>query len=106
MKEKIKRIVDHYGIDVQLKYLQSEVFELNEAVIRQRSNPLSFISMASSRLSGKMNTYTKNIAGEIADVMVMLEQIRLYYDIPTSEIKNIMEYKVDRQIKRIENNKE
>lgn len=30
MNEKLRKIINHYGMDKQLKYFQSEVFELNE----------------------------------------------------------------------------
>ena len=42
------------------------------------------------------------ITEEIADCYVMLEQFKLYYGISDEEIKNLMDYKIDRQIKRIE----
>ena len=44
----------------------------------------------------------EHIKEEIADVMVMLKQFQLYYDIPTEDIKAIMKNKVDRQPERIE----
>lgn len=31
MKEDLLKIIEHYGVMPQLKYFQSEVFELNEA---------------------------------------------------------------------------
>lgn len=34
MKDKINEIVNYYGIMPQVKYWQSEVFELNEAIIK------------------------------------------------------------------------
>lgn len=46
----------------------------------------------------------KHIAEEIADCYVMLEQFRLYYGIPKEKIKEVMEYKINRQINRIEDN--
>lgn len=33
MNEKLRKIVNHYGINTQLKYFQSEIFELNEACL-------------------------------------------------------------------------
>ena len=32
MNEKLLKIINHYGVMPQLKYFQSEVFELNEAI--------------------------------------------------------------------------
>lgn len=36
MNEKLRKIINHYGMDKQLKYFQSEVFELNEAIIKKK----------------------------------------------------------------------
>ena len=35
VNEKAKVIIDHYGVLSQLKYFQSEVFELNEAIFEK-----------------------------------------------------------------------
>ena len=113
MNEKLRKIINHYGMNKQLKYFQSEVFELNEAIIKRRNqgifeNVVDGISSAvASVLNIKTVDYSKeHIKEEIADVMVMLKQFQLYYDIPTSEIKEIMKSKVERQLNRImeENN--
>ena len=87
MKDKLLKIINTYGVLPQLKYFQSEVFEFNEAVIQYE------------------NTDTinkKHIAEEFADIMVMLEQFKAYYDLDNKEIMDIMEYKINRQIDRIE----
>ena len=39
MDEKLRKIINHYGMDKQLKYFQSEVFELNEAIIAYNNIP-------------------------------------------------------------------
>lgn len=109
MKNKLLTIVNHYGIRKQLKYFQSEVFELTEAVIEKEitdEHLLSSIAEALNYYFYKIgSTKRDHVAEEIADVLVMLEQIRLYYGIDTNEIKEVMEYKVDRQLQRIEDEK-
>lgn len=35
MNKKLRKIINFYGIEKQLKYFQSEVFELNEAIIKK-----------------------------------------------------------------------
>lgn len=35
MDEKLRKIINHYGLNAQLKYFQSEVFELNEAIVKK-----------------------------------------------------------------------
>lgn len=88
MEDKLLKIITHYGIIPQLKYFQSEIFELNEAIIENENNDNKAFTI-------------KHIAEEISDVCVMLEQFRLYYGISDEEISDIMQYKIDRQIKRI-----
>ena len=93
MNDKLKQIIKHYGVTPQLKYFQSEVYELTEAILCE-----------------ELTTYTLNdiehIAEEIADVMVMLKQFQLYYCIKDEEIEDIMKFKIDRQLKRIAESKE
>lgn len=83
MKEKLLKIIGHYGFDNQIKKLNEEVFELIEAL---------FLDL--------------RVAEELADVLVMLEQFRLCYGISEEELKKIMEEKVDRQLNRIREERE
>lgn len=108
MNEKLRKIISHYGINKQLKYFQSEVFELNEAIIKRRNTGviesigLGLTDVLSSILNIKNVDYSKeHIKEEIADVMVMLKQFQLYYNISTDDIKQVMKEKVNRQLERI-----
>lgn len=108
MNEKLRKIISHYGINKQLKYFQSEVFELNEAIIKRRNTgviesiTLGLTDVLSSILNIKNVDYSKeHIKEEIADVMVMLKQFQLYYNISTDDIKQVMKEKVNRQLERI-----
>jgi len=90
MKDKLLKIINTYGAIPQLKYFQSEVFELNEAILDYE----------------KTKEKTKDhIAEEIADVLVMLNQFVEYYEIDKEQIRKIMKYKINRQLERIANNK-
>lgn len=100
MNEKILKIVNYYGIMPQLKYFQSEVFELNESIIKKEIE----YKFGETTIKRDENNL-KHIAEEIADCYVMIEQFRLYYGISSEELKKIMQYKIDRQIKRIEDDK-
>lgn len=40
MTDKLLKIINHYGVMPQLKYFQSEVFELNEAIIKYENRSL------------------------------------------------------------------
>ena len=96
MKEDLLKIVKHYGIISQLKYFQSEVFELNEAIINAENN--RFIGISRKPCETAIN----HIAEEIADVMVMLGQFINYYDISKEDIERIVKAKIERQLRRIE----
>lgn len=96
MNENLLQIINNYGVISQLKYFQSEVFELNEAIIKKE------IEYCFSETTIKMDEYNKNhIAEEIADCYVMLEQFRRYYKISSEEMVEIMKEKIDRQLTRI-----
>ena len=81
LKDKLKRIIEHYGINAQQRKFAEEVFELQEAII--------------------IGTERIFIAEEIADCMVMLNQFKEYYNITDEQINKNIEYKVNRQIERI-----
>lgn len=88
--EKLETICQHYGIRKQLKKLSEEVFELQEAVIDNEWD---------------VDGNTDHIAEELADVMVLWEQIRLHYEVPIQVIQGIMKEKIERQLKRIKEEK-
>ena len=92
MDKKLLQIINHYGVLPQLKYFQSEVFELNEAIIRAE-NPYEPIQDID------------HITEELADCEVMLLQFKEYYHIDGNNILRIMNEKIKRQLKRIEEEK-
>lgn len=100
MKNNLLKIIEHYGVMPQLKYFQSEVFELNEAII---NNEASLGDDDQDFLNRAWEIGIGYIAEEIADCYVMLEQFRHYYGISNKTIEKIMNYKIERQLERIEN---
>ena len=98
MKENLLKIINYYGVMPQLKYFQSEVFELNEAIIKFENHDFG-------EFKKNKNMFTKDIIEEIADVMVMLEQFRIYYGIDIGEVGGVMNKKIKRQLERINNEK-
>ena len=101
MKEDILKIIQHYGPMPQLKYFQSEVFELNEAIINHELKKSVEYEIPLTEIIGTR----EHITEEIADVLNMLIQFILYYEIPEEDIRKVLEYKVNRQSKRIDNEK-
>lgn len=82
---KYLKIIEYYGINVQLKKLSEEVYEFEEAVLEKHDK--------------------EHITEEIADILVILQQFKEKYNIDLTEINKVMRYKVDRQIRRIEKEK-
>ena len=96
MKENLLKIINNYGVIPQLKYFQSEVFELNEAIIAKE------IMYNSSDTTNSMDKFNlQHIVEEIADCYVMLNQFQLYYGIENKQIEETMKFKIDRQLERI-----
>lgn len=102
MKEKLLKIINHYGINHQQRKLSEEVFELQEAIHNiECFDNLYPEDLRKSTLKNNRNAFDKHIAEEIADCYVLLEQFRLAYGISREDIKKNMTYKVDRQLERI-----
>lgn len=113
MNNKLRKIINYYGINKQLKYFQSEIFELNEAILYYEKT--SFYELFSDAWRNVRNTFCgimsqqqekdprrEHVIEEIADVMVMLKQFQLKYNIKTEDIKKVMQYKIARQLERSE----
>lgn len=102
MEKDLLGIINHYGVLPQLKYFQSEVFELNEAIINAENyNPKPNDSY--TKFCCNTKSYVEHITEEIADVTVMLKQFQAYYGITDEEIEEVMKFKIKRQKERIEN---
>lgn len=93
MKEKLLKIVNHYGILPQLKYLHTEYFELDQAIINYEQVHHIFEDIEEKN----------HITEELADTTVMLKQIQYFYRIEDKDIEDIMLEKVQRQLDRINN---
>lgn len=91
MKEKLLKIINNYGTRNQLKYLYTELYEFTEAIIEYEEDE-----------NGNIRTQLNHIQEEFADLMVMLEQFKAYYNLSNEDIMETMEYKIERQLKRIE----
>ena len=83
--ERIKKIADHYGIKKQLHQLAEECSELA-------------VEASHSARKG----VTVKIIEEMADVLLMIEQVVYLAKIDMCDIEDCINYKLDRQIKRIE----
>ena len=81
MKDKLLTIFNAYGKSHQVSKLLEEVGEFIETI---------------------MNEDKENMVQEMADVMVMLKQFQYYYGIEDEQIEEIMKYKINRQLERLD----
>ena len=85
MTQKIKTIADHYGLNHQL---MKTVEELNELALECAK-------------SWDKKSITENLISGLADVEIMIEQIKYLGKIEQSDIDDVKAYKIDRQLRRI-----
>ena len=82
--ERIKTIADHYGIENQMRQLAEECSEL----------------AVEASHSARIGTTVK-IIEEMADVLIMMEQVIYLAEIDMCDIEDCIDYKLGRQISRI-----
>lgn len=100
MKEDLLKIINTYGVIPQLKYMQTEMFEFIEAIFGYEEQKRVCEQCCNKLHCDKEK---EHIEEEFADLMVMLEQFKVYYDLDNDKIIETMKYKINRQLKRIEN---
>lgn len=85
-KEKLRFIIDCYGTKTQEEIALEELAELQKAILKFRREK-----------SGKAY---KDIIDELADVEIMLEQLKIIYSCHV-DVEERIDYKINRQISRI-----
>lgn len=88
-EDKVKEIAEHYGLKNQLRQLAEECSELS-------------VEASHSARHGT----TVKIIEEMADVMIMIEQVIYLAKIDKCDIEDCINYKINRQLKRIEEEEE
>src|SRR5574344_562364 len=95
LSDKIEKIADHYGLQRQLSKSVEELIELVQAI-----QEYSFkLGMCDDEIS------TEHVAEEIADVKIMLAQLEYLLELE-EEVKDRVEFKLNRQMDRIKLEKE
>ena len=87
-RENLLFIINTYGSRPQQDMAIEELAELQKAILKYRRYP------------GK--EAEQDIIDEIADVSIMLEQLKIIYSCH-KEVEERIDYKIDRQIQRIMN---
>ena len=103
-EEKIRKIGRHYGYDAQSRQCIEEMTELTQAINKYWRTELQCGENLYNPWDGYMPDDSEeydNLVEEIADVQIMLEQMKFFlaagYD-----VNRIIDEKLDRQIYRIE----
>lgn len=96
MRNNLLQIIQHYKINNQQRKFVEECYELIEAIIQREyqtkdKKPYELIEFEKA-----------HIIEEIADIEVMLDQFKAYYDIGQEEVNKVKDYKIKRQLERIE----
>ena len=87
--DKVKKIADYYGLRNQLKQLAEECSELSV-------ESLHYIR----------NGGTERLFEEMADVLIMIQQVIHLLGGGREDIEKYAEFKIDRQLRRIEREQE
>lgn len=91
-KDKIEEIYYKHGVSNQLKKLSEEIYELQEAVKDFNSARKLNETMDSS--------YKEHIEEEFSDVILLLTQIKLVYNLDNDNLRKWFDFKLKRQIAR------
>ena len=86
MREKLLFIINTYGTRSQEDIAIEELSELQKAILKHRRK--------------ESEKTREEIIDEIADVSIMLEQLKIIYSCQ-KEVDERVDYKIERQIKRI-----
>lgn len=91
-----KKIAEHYGYEAQSNQLVEGCAELIQAVNKYRR-------VISCVAEDKKAIALENLIEEIADVEIVLEQVKYLLQIPEEELEAVKLYKVNRTRERIQN---
>lgn len=86
-KSKCRRIAEHYGRKNQERQAVSELCELQYVLTR--------------RLEQRHADWQNDLLDEMADCLVMIEQLRALYNIEDEELTERVNFKLNRQLERI-----
>lgn len=89
-KDLYERNIQYHGIEQETTIAMEECSELIQAISK-------------CKRYGCMDKYRDNLIEEIADVLFVIDEIKIIYDISDEAISEIKQYKINRQDYRIEN---
>lgn len=103
MKEDLLKIINNYGVLSQLRQFNEESYELIEAIrnYEYQYDACEVIGCKEHHIEKEK----EHLIEEIADCMVMIHQFIEYYEIDNNDVCNIMQRKINRQLERLNNEK-
>ena len=91
------KVLDYYGIEHQSLIAMEELSELQKAI----SKAARYVDVYMLDLTSE-NPFLCNMAEEIADVLICIRQMELYYGLPDDLILYFVHKKVERNRERLE----
>ena len=90
-KDLYERNIQYHGIEQETTIAMEECSELIQAISK-------------CKRYGCINKYRENLIEEMADVLIMIDELKMIYQISDIDISDIRQYKMNRQSYRIKNN--
>lgn len=90
-KDLYERNIKYHGIEQETTIAMEECSELIQAISK-------------CKRYGCINKYRENLIEEITDVLIMIDELKMIYQISDVDISYIRQYKMNRQSYRIKNN--
>ena len=85
--EKLKAIIRHYGPSAQTSKAVEELIELSEVLIKDMN---------------KGDLDRNGLYEEMADVLIMIGQLKIIYNIDTAALQQVIDMKIDRTLERMD----
>ena len=118
MKDKLLKNILHYGLRCELKKLNEEVYELQESIFDYETflNQIPNRTLIAKEVEKSLKEFDKieeenielrkHLIEEYSDVCLILEQIKVFFELDNDRIIKMIEQKLDRQMSRIAKEKE
>lgn len=90
-KDLYERNIQYHGIEQETTIAMEECSELIKAISK-------------CKRYGCINKYRENLIEEMTDVLIMIDELKMIYQISDVDISDIRQYKMNRQSYRIKNN--
>lgn len=97
MEKKLLKIINYYGVDHQQRKLEEEVFELQQAITQ-----IEYPAIGQNKPEQLKQLEKEHLEEEVGDVLNVLYQFILYYDLNMNNIIKSRIFKADRTLGDIE----